>query len=236
MINTPKILFPFDLLGKSSIFTLSENLVNPLTDQTIHPSVVNKAKRFLDILGGLVGLIITGIALIPIAIAMQIDSPGPIFYSQLRCGINGKPFRIWKFRSMIVNADKQKHLVENKASGHIFKNEQDPRITRVGRILRKTSLDEFPQFWNVLKGEMSLVGTRPPTLDEVEKYEQHHFMRLRVKPGITGEWQAKARSTISDFEEIVKMDVDYQRRWSVTYDIYLILKTVEGVLKGRGAC
>lgn len=129
---------------------------------TFHPSVISKTKRILDILGALVGLLIVAIMIIPIALVMQIDNPGPIFYSQIRCGVNGKQFRIWKFRSMIVGADRQKHLVVNQAKGHIFKNDNDPRITRVGRFLRKTSLDEFPQFWNVLKGEMSLVGTRPP--------------------------------------------------------------------------
>jgi len=235
VINTPKISLPFKLLGKLPAIALEIDCDNYLSDQMIHPSVANKAKRLLDIVGGLVGLAITGVVMIPIAIAMQLDSPGPVFYSQIRCGVNGKPFRIWKFRSMVVNAEKQKHLVENQAKGHIFKNENDPRVTKVGKILRSTSLDEFPQFWNVVKGEMSLVGTRPPTPDEVEKYDRHHFMRLRVKPGITGEWQAKARSTVSDFEEIVKMDIDYQANWSVLYDVYLIIKTIESVLKRRGA-
>ena len=167
---------------------------------------------------------------------MQLDDPGPVFYSQTRCGLNGKPFRIWKFRSMIVNADKQKHLIENQAQGHIFKNEDDPRVTKVGRFLRRTSLDEFPQFWNVLRGDMSLVGTRPPTPDEVEKYSPHHYQRLRVKPGITGQWQVNGRSSVLDFEEIVRMDLDYQYRWSSLYDMSLILQTILVVLIRRGAC
>ncbi|MEM9273266.1 MAG: sugar transferase [Cyanobacteria bacterium P01_F01_bin.143] len=209
--------------------TLSKN------QKLIHPSVVSKTKRLLDILGGLVGLTITLVLAIPIIIAMQLDSPGPALYSQIRCGLHGKRFRIWKFRSMIVNAEQQKHLVKNQAQGHIFKNDNDPRITRIGRFLRRTSLDEFPQFWNVLTGDMSLVGTRPPTPDEVAKYEQKHLQRLLVKPGITGEWQVKGRSNVTDFEKIVEMDLDYQRRWSVGYDINLILRTVFVVLARKGA-
>jgi lipopolysaccharide/colanic/teichoic acid biosynthesis glycosyltransferase len=201
----------------------------------VHHSVSCKIKRFIDIVGALVGLAIAGVALIPIAIVMQFDNPGPIFYSQIRCGLNSKPFRIWKFRSMVVNADRQKHLVCNQAQGQIFKNENDPRITRVGKFLRRTSLDELPQFWNVLMGDMSLVGTRPPTPDEVSYYQNHHFQRLKVKPGMTGEWQVRGRSTVKDFEEIVRMDLDYQHNWSVFYDLYLILKTIEVVFAGRGA-
>ena len=200
-----------------------------------HRSVNSKAKRFIDILGGLVGLTITILIAIPIAIAMQLDSPGPVLYSQIRCGLNGKRFRIWKFRSMIVNAEEKKHLVKNQAQGHIFKNDNDPRITRLGRFLRRTSLDEFPQFWNVLAGDMSLVGTRPPTPDEVAKYNPRHFKRLRVKPGLTGEWQAKGRSNVADFEKIVEMDLNYQRRWSVIYDLNLIFRTVLVVLARKGA-
>ena len=202
----------------------------------IHSSVFSKSKRSLDIIGAMVGLLITVIIAIPIAIAMQLDDPGAIFYSQIRCGVNGKLFRIWKFRSMIADADGRKHLVENKARGQIFKNENDPRITRVGRFLRRTSLDEFPQFWNVLKGEMSLVGTRPPTVDEVTRYEPHHFQRLLVKPGITGEWQVKGRSRVTDFEDIVRMDIEYQKKWSCAYDLYLIMRTIAVVLTQRGAC
>ena len=202
----------------------------------VHPSVVSKSKRILDIFGALVGLSITGIIAIPVAIAMQFDDPGNIFYSQIRCGLNEQPFRIWKFRSMVINAEQKKHLVENKAKGHIFKNENDPRITKIGRFLRRTSLDEFPQFWNVLKGDMSLVGTRPPTIAEVAMYEDHHFERLKVKPGITGEWQVKGRSTVLDFEDIVRMDLNYQKQWSFLYDIQLILRTIGVVLARKGAC
>lgn len=203
---------------------------------SIHPSVSSKLKRLIDVVGALIGLVITGLLVLPIAIAIQLDNPGPIFYSQLRCGYRGRSFRIWKFRTMVTQADQLKHLIENQAKGQIFKNENDPRITRVGRYLRRTSLDELPQFWNVLGGDMSLVGTRPPTLDEVARYEPHHWQRLAVKPGLTGEWQVNGRSHILHFEDIVYLDINYQRKWSIPYDIKLILKTFQVVLRGRGAC
>jgi len=211
----------------------SPNLSIPLSMH--HPSVVSKTKRLIDILGALIGLALTILLAIPIAIAIQIDSPGPIFYRQIRCGLNRRTFYIWKFRSMVVNADRLKHLVTNQASGNIFKNSHDPRVTRVGRFLRRTSLDELPQFWNVLKGDMSLVGTRPPTVDEVMQYEPHHYERLRVKPGITGEWQVNGRSKIESFEEVVKLDIAYQQKWSIAYDIALIGKTIYAVFSRHGA-
>ncbi len=201
----------------------------------VHPSVTSKAKRLVDILGALVGLAITGLILLPIAIAIQLDNPGSIFYRQVRCGLNGHTFKIWKFRSMVVEADRLKHLVNNEAKGLIFKNQNDPRITRVGRFIRRTSLDEFPQFWNVLKGEMSLVGTRPPSVDEVVQYQQHHFQRLTVKPGMTGEWQVNGRSSVEDFEKIVEMDMDYQKKWSLSYDLMLILRTFQVIFNKNGA-
>lgn len=200
-----------------------------------HPSVTSRIKRSIDILGALVGLAITIVLAVPIAIAIQLDNPGSIFYCQTRCGFNGQPFQIWKFRSMVVNADRLKHLVENQASGNIFKNRNDPRVTRVGRFLRRTSLDELPQFWNVLKGEMSLVGTRPPTVDEVMQYEPHHYCRLQVKPGMTGEWQVNGRSKVENFEEIVRLDLVYQQKWSIGYDAKLILKTIQAVFTRSGA-
>src|SRR4028118_366537 len=210
-----------------------ENLV---TSESVHPSVNSRVKRLIDIAGALVGLVLTALVAIPVAIAIQFDNPGPIFYRQVRCGLHGRTFRIWKFRSMVKDADKLKHLVQNEAKGNIFKNRNDPRITRVGRFLRRPSLEELPQFWNVLKGDMSLVGTRPPTVDEVMKYEAHHWERLNTKPGITGEWQANGRSRITDFEDIVRMDIAYQQKWSVIYDLKLILKTLRVVSSSDGAC
>ncbi|MBE9065716.1 sugar transferase [Leptolyngbya cf. ectocarpi LEGE 11479] len=201
----------------------------------VHRSVRSKRKRFIDIVGALLGLLITAILFVPITLAIWADNRGPILYTQRRCGLRAKPFRILKFRSMVTNAEKLKHLVENEAAGHIFKNRNDPRITRVGEFLRKTSLDEFPQFFNVLKGEMSLVGTRPPTPDEVEHYSTHHFQRLNVKPGLTGEWQVYGRSNVEDFDKIVQMDLNYQRKWSIPYDLSLLLKTIAVVFRRKGA-
>jgi lipopolysaccharide/colanic/teichoic acid biosynthesis glycosyltransferase len=202
---------------------------------SIHYSTICKRKRLLDVIGALIGLSITAVLLIPIAIAIQLDDPGPLFYSQIRCGIKGQPFRLWKFRSMILGADHLQHLVNNQASGHIFKNQNDPRVTRVGQFLRRTSLDELPQFWNVLTGDMSLVGTRPPTISEVMHYKKHHWERLNIKPGMTGEWQVNGRSKVTDFEEIVRMDIAYQQKWSITYDLKLILKTFLVVVHKDGA-
>jgi len=203
--------------------------------EVVHPSVSCMIKRSIDILGSLVGLLILAIIVLPIAIAIKIESPGPIFYSQVRHGLHGKKFRIWKFRSMVQNADDLKTLVENEVQGQIFKNENDPRITRIGRLLRRTSLDEFPQFWNVLQGDMSLVGTRPPTPDEVARYEAHHWERLNVKPGITGQWQVSGRSSIKDFEEVVKLDLLYQELWNPFYDLKLLLKTIYHLLSRSDA-
>lgn len=210
--------------------------VAALLSEQVHRSVYSRAKRCLDIIGALIGLSITGILFIPLAIAIYYDNPGPILYSQIRCGVRGKTFRIWKFRSMVQDADRLKHLVSNEARGLIFKNRHDPRITRVGRFIRRTSLDEFPQFWNVLKGDMSLVGTRPPTVDEVIQYKRKHWERLKVKPGITGEWQVKGRSSVKDFEDIVALDLAYQKNWSFFYDLQLIFKTVWVVFHKEGAC
>ncbi|MEO1294348.1 MAG: sugar transferase [Cyanobacteria bacterium J06636_16] len=195
-----------------------------------HPSATSVVKRALDIVGSLVGLLFLAIIFVPVAIAIKGESPGSIFYSQERRGLQGKPFRIWKFRSMVQNADELKNLVTNEVQGHFFKSENDPRITRVGRFLRRTSLDEFPQFWNVLVGDMSLVGTRPPTSDEVARYEAHHWDRLKVKPGLTGQWQVSGRSSIKDFEEVVQLDLHYQEVWTPLYDLRLIFKTVQSIL------
>ncbi|NET57896.1 MAG: exopolysaccharide biosynthesis polyprenyl glycosylphosphotransferase [Symploca sp. SIO2E6] len=193
---------------------------------TTHPSVRSQIKRSLDILGAIVGLVLTSLVFVPIVMAIKLDSPGPIFFRQTRLGWMGKPFKIWKFRSMCVNAEALKGSIENQADGKVFKNENDPRITKVGRFLRKTSLDELPQFWNVLKGEMSLVGTRPPTPNEVDIYEVPEWQRLDVKPGMTGEWQVNGRSTIREFEDIIKLDLRYQQNWSLLYDVKLIFKTI----------
>lgn len=202
---------------------------------TPHASTSSLIKRLLDVVGAVVGLCILALLWVPVAIAIKLDSPGPIFYQQTRYGLQGKPFQIRKFRSMVVNADDLKAQVPNEANGLIFKNQEDPRVTRVGRFLRRTSLDEFPQFWNVLMGEMSLVGTRPPTADEVMHYDDRHWQRLSVKPGITGEWQVNGRSAIKDFEQIVELDLRYQSQWSPLYDLLIIFKTVYVIFAKTGA-
>ncbi|MBU7583251.1 MAG: sugar transferase [Nostoc sp. TH1S01] len=202
---------------------------------TPHSSVDSKFKRFLDILGSLVGLIILGVVFIPIALAIKLDSPGPIFFTQERYGLQGRPFKLRKFRSMVNDAERLKPLVQNEADGLIFKNQNDFRVTKVGRFLRRTSLDELPQFWNVLVGEMSLVGTRPPTADEVFKYNQRHWQRLNVKPGLTGEWQVNGRSHVKDFEQIVDLDLRYQEKWHPLYDLLLITKTFSVIFGKIGA-
>ncbi len=191
-----------------------------------HPSVRSKAKRAMDIVGAIVGLGLTVILFVIVAIAIKLEDGGPILFKQTRCSWLGKPFQIWKFRSMVTDAEARKQDVANKVEGPLFKNDNDPRITRIGRFLRRTSLDEFPQFWNVLKGDMSLVGTRPPTPDEIAQYKVSEWQRLNVKPGMTGEWQVHGRSTVTSFEQVIQLDLQYQRKWSLIYDIQLIVKTV----------
>ena len=194
-------------------------------------------KRLFDIAGGLVGLLLTGIITLFLAPAIKIDSPGPVFFSQVRVGKNGRRFRIYKFRSMYIDAEERKKELEaqNEIKGLMFKMENDPRVTKVGAFIRKTSLDEFPQFLNVLKGDMSLVGTRPPTESEFEQYNEHYRRRLSMTPGLTGLWQISGRSDISDFDEVVKLDLKYIDNWSLTEDLLIILKTIGVVLFGRGA-
>ncbi len=238
----PQVADLFRQAGLDQYLTLPEvtnQIVNPEGEEEMaeHPSVRCRLKRAMDIAGSLIGLGITALLFVPVAIAIKLDSPGPVLYSQIRCGYRGKQFKIWKFRSMVTNAEQLKSQVENHSKGAFFKNEQDPRITKVGHFLRKTSIDEFPQFLNILMGEMSLVGTRPPTLDEVDQYEIHHGQRLEVKTGLTGEWQAYGRSAITDFEEVVALDLRYQKKWSIWHDLKLLVKTITVVFaKENGAC
>lgn len=196
-------------------------------------------KRILDIAGGIVGVLMTGIITLFIGPVIKIKSPGPIFFSQVRVGKNGRRFKIYKFRSMYMDAEaRKKELMEkNKIQdGFMFKMDDDPRIIKgIGHFIRKTSLDEFPQFLNVLKGDMSLVGTRPPTVDEWEKYEVHHRKRLAIKPGITGMWQVSGRSEITDFEEVVALDTEYITNWNLAMDMRILWKTVLVVLTGEGS-
>ncbi len=194
-------------------------------------------KRIMDILGGIVGLVLTAIIMVIFGPIIFIQSPGPIFFSQERVGRNGRKFKIYKFRSMYPDAEeRKKELMEhNKMQGFMFKMDDDPRIIPIGKFMRKTSLDEFPQFWNVLKGDMSLVGTRPPTVDEYEKYEIHHKARLAAKPGLTGMWQVSGRSDIIDFEEVVALDKKYITEWNIGMDFRILLQTIQIVITGKGS-
>lgn len=194
-------------------------------------------KRLMDIVGSLVGLLATGVLFVILAPIIYIQSPGPILFSQIRVGRNGRKFRIYKFRSMYMDAEERKKelMSQNKMNGLMFKMDGDPRIFPAGKIIRKFSLDEFPQFWNVLKGDMSLVGTRPPTVDEFEQYDPHHKVRLAVKPGLTGMWQVSGRSNITDFEEVVRLDNQYIAEWNLRLDIKILVKTVGVVLGKRGS-
>ena len=188
-------------------------------------------KKCIDLLGGIVGSLITLVLTIFIGPIIKIKSPGPIFYKQERIGLNGRHFYMYKFRSMIPNAEA--HLKELEANnrvkdGLMFKMEDDPRIIPgIGTFIRKTSLDEFPQFFNVLKGDMSLVGTRPPTVNEWEKYDLKHRIRMSIKPGITGLWQVSGRNQITDFDEVVRLDKEYIENWHIGLDIKIILKTIK---------
>lgn len=207
-------------------------------------------KRSLDIFGGLVGSLITLLLFVFIGPMIWLKSPGPVFFRQERVGRNGKRFNMYKFRSMYPDAEKRKQelLAKNRVNGDLmFKLEEDPRIVGsrfdekgnyhkgIGNWIRETSLDEFPQFFNVLKGDMSLVGTRPPTVEEYERYELHHRARLAAKPGITGLWQISGRSNITDFEEVVKLDMEYIQDWSFARDLKILFKTVQIVLRGEGS-
>ena len=194
-------------------------------------------KRLMDIAGALVGLVFTLIAFIIFAPIIKLQSPGPVFFTQTRVGRNGRRFKLYKFRSMYADAEARKAelMKDNKMQGNMFKVENDPRIIPIGRFMRKYSIDELPQFFNVLKGDMSLVGTRPPTVDEFVLYEAHHRARLGIKPGITGLWQVSGRSDITDFEEIVSLDTAYISNWNLGMDIRILFKTVLVVLKGSGA-
>lgn len=209
---------------------------------TYHTVSLNKyesvIKRVLDIVGSLVGIIVSSPIMIITAIAIRATSKGPAIFKQDRVGQNGRHFKIYKFRSMYLDAEERKKelISQNElASNHMFKLENDPRITKVGKFIRKTSIDELPQFFNVLKGDMSLVGTRPPTIDEIEYYERWHWKRMSIKPGITGLWQVNGRSKITDFHKIVEMDIEYISEWNVLLDIKILFKTVYVIFSQTGA-
>ena len=195
------------------------------------------AKRTLDVFGSVLGLIVIAPLLLLISVAVKLTSRGPVVFVQERCGLGGRRFRFYKFRTMVQDAEARKRELEhmNEMTGPIFKIRRDPRITPLGRVLRKLSLDEVPQLWNVLRGDMSLVGPRPPTPDEVARYTPRQAQRLSVMPGITGLWQVSGRSDIPDFERWIDLDLEYVRRWSMWLDVQILLKTVVVVVLVRGA-
>jgi exopolysaccharide biosynthesis polyprenyl glycosylphosphotransferase len=235
---------------------LPQNLPNQIVEKMGEAYVVTTAiktasgwqialKRLMDIVGSLIGLLLTGIIFIFVAPAIKLASPGPIFFSQERIGKNGRSFKMYKFRSMHVDAEeRQEELMEqNEMQGLMFKVDNDPRIIGsekgsgkgIGNFIRKTSMDEFPQFWNVLKGDMSLVGTRPPTKAEYENYALHHKIRLSMKPGITGLWQVSGRNDITNFEDVVELDTAYIENWTLILDIKILFMTIGAVVSRKGS-
>jgi exopolysaccharide biosynthesis polyprenyl glycosylphosphotransferase len=194
-------------------------------------------KRIIDIFVSLLVLALVSPVFIAVMIAVRLSGPGPVFFVQHRCGLSGRLFRFYKFRTMVVDAEARRpalaHL--NEVIGAAFKIVHDPRITRVGAVLRKLSLDELPQLWNVLKGDMSLVGPRPPTPDEVQQYTSRQVQRLAVIPGISGMWQVSGRSSIPDFEQWIELDLRYMQTWSIWLDLWIMMKTPIAVLRMQGA-
>lgn len=230
-----------DKVAGATVRTISLTMATPLQ---------LAVKRTVDILGGLIGCLITGLLTLIIGPLIYIKSPGPIFFKQTRVGKNGKLFKMYKFRSMYLDAEARKAelMAQNRVGGGLmFKLDYDPRIIGckkledgtikkgIGNFIRDYSLDEFPQFFNVLKGDLSLCGTRPPTVDEWEKYELHHRARMAIKPGITGMWQISGRSDIIDFEKVVELDKKYIREWSIGLDLKILFKTVAVVLGKKGS-
>lgn len=196
-----------------------------------HPSVHSFIKRGLDLAGAVVGLGVTASALPWVALAIKLEDGGPVFFQQPRVGRHGYQFTMWKFRTMVPDAERLKLSVASRESVFFKPTKGDPRITRVGKVLRKTLIDELPQFWNVLRGEMSLVGTRPPTVDEVARYSPRHWQRLDVKPGMTGLWQTQGQRHEVRFEDVVTLDLDYQRQWSHALDAQILVKTLAAVTR-----
>ena len=195
-------------------------------------------KRAIDLLVSGAALFALWPLLVGIAVAVKLDSRGPVFFSQTRLGVGGRPFRLWKFRTMVQDAEQRKaELLHLNLYGddRLFKIPGDPRVTRVGRFLRRTSMDELPQLWNVLVGDMSLVGPRPPLPQEVSDYAEDHLVRLTVVPGLTGPWQVNGRNDVRDFDEVVRMEREYIRDWSLGLDLRILARTLHTVARGQGA-
>lgn len=235
-VNLNLDMFDLGLGGQKRIYNLEQyNVIAFATRLFDYRSVL--FKRIVDIVGAVVGLMITFVVGIFLAPVLLLESPGPLIFKQKRVGVNGRTFDFYKFRSMYADAEERKKelMAQNEMSGLMFKMENDPRITKVGAFIRKTSIDELPQFWNVLKGDMSLVGTRPPTVDEYQQYNYYQKRRISFRPGITGLWQISGRSDIKDFDEVVKLDLEYIDNWSLKLDLRILIKTVLIVLGRKGA-
>lgn len=236
VVNLNLDLFNLGLTGEKRIYKLEQYHVVAFSSRLFDYRTV-LVKRIIDIVGALTGLILTVAVGIVLAPFLLLESPGPLIFRQQRVGVNGRIFDFYKFRSMYVDAEARKKelMARNEIQGLMFKMENDPRVTRVGAFIRKTSIDELPQFWNVLKGDMSLVGTRPPTVDEYQQYSYYQKRRISFRPGITGLWQISGRSDIKDFDEVVKLDLEYIDNWSLMLDFKIIFKTIGVVLGRNGA-
>ena len=193
-------------------------------------------KRTIDILGASIGLLITAVVYVWYRRVVQRESPGPVIYRQVRVGRGGRPFVLYKFRSMALDAEQRLEELadQNEMTGPVFKMREDPRVFPTGRWLRHHYIDELPQFWNVLRGEMSLIGPRPPVPEEVALYQPHHWIRLTVKPGISGSWQSVRDQPVTDFEEIVRLDREYVENWSLGADCRLLGRTLRKAIRGGG--
>jgi len=223
-----------DLTNQKSIKALSVELTNGDKNKGW---CYNFIKRALDIFGAIIGLVILSVLFLIVAILIKLEDPkGPIFFSQIRVGKNGKEFKMYKFRSMVTDAEAklEKLLKYNEVEGAMFKMKNDPRVTNIGRIIRKTSIDELPQLFNVLKGDMSLVGPRPPLPREVKEYTSYEVQRLLVTPGCTGLWQVSGRSNIG-FNEMVELDLQYIKQRNIVYDLKIIIKTFKLLLGSKDA-
>lgn len=236
---TAKVIMNAYSSGTAQSYVSSVGTYPVITYHTVSLNVGARAfKRVVDIIGSLIGIIVFSPIMLGTTLAIKLDSKGPVIFKQQRVGMNGRHFNMYKFRSMCIDAEeKKKELMQQNemGNGFMFKMKDDPRITKVGKFIRKTSIDELPQFFNVLIGDMSLVGTRPPTVDEVEQYERRHWRRISIKPGITGMWQVSGRSTITDFEEIVELDTKYIDCWDVFMDFKIMIQTVLQVVLRKGA-
>lgn len=236
---TVRVIMNLYEAGVAQSYVSSIGTYPVLTYHTVSLNVTSRAlKRCMDLVGAIVGIVFFSPIMLVTAVVIKLESEGPILFKQERVGLNGRRFYIFKFRSMCNDAEAMKKVLLDQnvmGDGLMFKMHNDPRVTKVGKFIRKTSIDELPQFFNVLIGNMSLVGTRPPTVDEVEQYERNHWRRISIKPGITGLWQVSGRSRITDFREVVELDTQYIDQWNVFMDFKIMLQTIFMLFGNKGA-